>query len=162
MTDLVEATALEVQSLQSAHKASIENQTRPTNAITVPHTTSSTQDSLTVDTMKDMCTRMAEEMGEAMMKALADQQTQQQQHRGKEKGWRQHTFYCWTCGCNSTHHSNQCKRRDNGHQEAATWENHLGGNTKRDWLRLKWVGPNNKTYENKGDTQPIRPPTHNA
>ena len=125
MTDLVEATALEVQSLQSAHKASIENQTRPTNAITVPHTTSSTQDSLTVDTMKDTCSRMAKEMGEAMMKALADQQPQQQRHPSKEKGWRQHTHHCWTCGCNSTHHSNQCKRRNKGHQDALDWIKHL-------------------------------------
>ena len=170
MTELVEATAFEVQSLQTAYKATIDNQTRPTNTISIPNTINSTQDSLTMDTMKDICTKMAREMGEAMVKALANQQPQQlanqqpQQQPSKNKGWRQNTYYCWTCGCNSTHHSNQCKRRNEGHQDVATWENKLGGNTNRNWLRLKWVGPNNKTYLNQGDTQPLSKPssTHNA
>ena len=113
-----------------------------------------------MDTMKDLCARMAKEMGEAMVKALANQQPQQQP--SKDKGWRQNTHHCWTCGCNATHHSDQCKRREEGHQEAATWENKPGGDTKRDWPRLKWVGPDNKTHNNKGDSQPARRPQHDA
>lgn len=146
----------------------MENMTKPTNSITIPNTNSfSTQDSMTVDTMKDICARMAKEMGEAMAKAMVNQQTNYQpQSQGNNnhgnKGWRQYTYYCWSCGCNVKHNSNQCRYREDGHNPAATWENKLGGNTKRDWLRLKWLGPDNKAYQNKGDTQRLLPPQNNA
>ena len=159
--------------MQSAYKAAMDGQRRPASSISFPNNNSnSTQDSMTMDTMKDICARMAKEMGEAMMATLKQQpgtahfQQPRQQYAStrdvKDRGWRQHTYYCWSCGCNSNHHSNQCKRRNAGHNEAATWENKHRGNTKRDWLWLKWVGPDNKTHLNKGDTQHTLKPGNNA
>ena len=58
------------------------------------------------------------------------------------KEWRQWVHWCYSCGCNLNHDSKDCKRnRKKDHKDAATMQNPMGGNVKRDALWNKWWNP---------------------
>jgi hypothetical protein len=55
--------------------------------------------------------------------------------------WKQWNKYCHTCGVHCGHDSTSCIRKKPGHKDEATWENKMGGNTKKDHLWMKWCHP---------------------
>jgi hypothetical protein len=68
--------------------------------------------------------------------------------------WRQWDKWCWTHGSHLTHDSMTCdkKYRKSGHDETATKENPMNGNTSRDHLYMQWCSPvDNSAHANKGE-----------
>ena len=72
--------------------------------------------------------------------------------RGDPNGpWRQWKYWCYSCGTNLSHNSNECHRTKNQlpdhdrFKATATKDNPQGGNSKKDHLWLKWCDPG--TYE---------------
>jgi hypothetical protein len=60
------------------------------------------------------------------------------------KVWRQWKHWCHSCGCNLQHDSKDCtnpRRRREGHKDAATYENPMGGNITRNGLWHRWCQP---------------------
>ena len=54
------------------------------------------------------------------------------EEKRKAEGFPPCNFWCWTCGANIRHNSLDCPRKKCGHQDAATCDNPVGGDTKRD------------------------------
>uniref|UniRef100_A0A7S4ASS5 Uncharacterized protein n=1 Tax=Pseudo-nitzschia australis TaxID=44445 RepID=A0A7S4ASS5_9STRA len=72
--------------------------------------------------------------------------------RGDPNGpWRQWKYWCYSCGTNLSHNSQDCHRTKiqlpdhQRYKSIATKENPQGGNSRKDHLWLKWCDPG--TYE---------------
>ena len=59
-------------------------------------------------------------------------------HWGGTKGVKQYKFYCSSHRVNVSHHSGNCKAKQPGHNKEATYENKMGGSTRRNGLYMQW------------------------
>ena len=63
---------------------------------------------------------------------------------GRTKGngeCRQFNQYCSSCGVNLSHPGKDCKTKKHWHNDAATFQNQMGGNSKKDHKWMKFLDP---------------------
>jgi hypothetical protein len=54
---------------------------------------------------------------------------------------RQFKHYCSSCGVNLSHEGKDCRTKKHWHNDAATFQNQMGGNSKKDHKWMKFLDP---------------------
>ena len=153
LSDLETDTAQLDSALSTIHNTTLNQGYAPTvatNASSIPNMVgTNTDDTLTALTsimsspdMKELlATVMREEIRRAIPATKSTNTTHQKTPRQPRAGWDQWKHWCHTHGTNLTHTSKDCPKPRPGHQNAATKDNPMGGNTKKDHLWMKYCHP---------------------
>jgi hypothetical protein len=81
------------------------------------------------------------------------EQRPQNLYEQRPKIWRQYKCWCFSCGVNLSHNSNECRsRKFTGHSQhlTATFHDQQGGNGNKDNNWMKWNSPRGEICHNTG------------
>jgi hypothetical protein len=82
-----------------------------------------------------------------------EQRPQANSYDQRPKIWKQYKCWCYSCGVNLSHNSNECRiRKFTAHSQhpTATFNNQQGGNGKKDSNWMKWNSPRGEICDNRG------------
>ena len=132
----------------------------PTDAVCIPAGTASTVAmSATTLATKDQIQQSEERIMNSMRQMLSNNGNNRDNGRSNSNRNGNHTyrprqylFWCFSCGCNLSHDTRQCRTKQRaGHDQhlSATIDDPQGGNTSKDDRQGKWNGPNGAILDHK-------------
>jgi hypothetical protein len=127
--------------------------THPGGSIAIPSAITA-ESSLTNDRYRQMKDELLDAMHTALQtKSQTTYEQRPNSYDQRPKIWRQCKCWCYSCGVNLSHNSNECRsRKFTAHSQhlTATFNNQQGGNGKKDSNWMKWNSPRGEICNNRG------------
>jgi hypothetical protein len=112
------------------------------------------ESSLTNDRYRQMKDELLDAINTALKtKSQTTYEQRPNSYDQRPKIWRQYKCWCYSCGVNLSHNSNECRsRKFTAHSQhlTATSNNQQGGNGKKDSNWMKWNSPRGEICDNRG------------